>query len=238
MHSDPAEETRPIRRARPWRRGSFERDRDAAGTSRDALGADEHGDSLAPFDDASDAHPRGVRKLAYRRRRHIGQVERDDAEASRLENEIHRFQSASGIAGIAHPEQAREIESRPGRGRRIEPIARIDERDRLSALGGSGENPAEDCRPARRSRADDFREVATRKPAAKRRIKTRDAGRSPITRLPRPRGRGRQRDVEFASPEERFDFSARRHCFAFCSPVSGEYSGAGRRDQGGPGPSA
>ena len=70
----------------------------------------------------------------------------------------------------ADPEQPAEIDAGGRRRLDVEHVERIDERDELAARGRRGEHLQQQARPARRSRADQLRQLAARKPAAEPRV--------------------------------------------------------------------
>jgi hypothetical protein len=165
--------------------------------------------------------PRGVRKLTHHARRRVGQVERDEAEAPRLQDEIGGLQRARRIPDVADPQQFRQVEPhRVGR-LRVEPIVRIDQGDRFAARGGGGQRPVKNRGASRRARADELGQVPAGPSTAERQIERVTAGRRRIARRRLPGTGGRERDVQMPGPEERFEVCAcgLSHCFAFCSPL-------------------
>ena len=75
-------------------------------------------------------------------RRHVREIEGDDAEAARLKNEIHRLQRTESHRRYRGPTAASTRSSPERLGRRgIEPIARVDQRDGFTARGGRREDP-------------------------------------------------------------------------------------------------
>ena len=215
---------------------TVERERDAAGTAREMVRADQQRHGLAALDHARHPQPRGERKRTHRRNRHVREVERHDAEVSGLQDERHRLERRQAAGRVVHAASTAAAADRD-RHRRPTPdqsIAGIHQRHRFAPRHGGRPAPDEQRRPPGGTRPDDFRQVPARQPAAERRVDGRHPRFGPLfARLPPQRGR-RQRDVELPGAQQGFEMGEGSHeepmfRFMFASAVS--ISGPPSRDQ-------
>ena len=148
------------------------------------------------------------------------EIERDQAEVTGLEDEVHRLERGQRARRDHRcrrsPRAAANQHRAPRRGRqtiRIEPIARIDQRDRFAASRRGGQRMAQQRRPPRRARArrspTDAR-AASPPPSAASMAGTPVCARV-LASLARPRRGGRQRDIELAGPQQRFEMGEGGH---------------------------
>ena len=158
------------------RRGARDRNQ-PRGTVRQPLRADEHAGRLAAFDHPLQPQPGRERQPPERVRRRVGDVEGDQAERARLQDERQRFHRVLERALIRIAAQARirhdvaadprapgEIEAGRSRGRHVEPIGRVDQRDELAARRRCAHHPQDRTRAARRSRPDELGQLSAREP--------------------------------------------------------------------------
>ena len=157
-------------------------------------------------------------------RRRVSEIEHDQPESARLQHEVHRLDRArdAGVslvdadpppdARAAHPEQAREVEPGVRGRRRIEPIAGVDERDELAAGRRFAQRPDHHAGTPRRTPADDLGEVAAAQAAAEPGVDRRHPGQRPRVRIfGQPGRRARERDVELARFQQRFEMGSCDH---------------------------
>jgi hypothetical protein len=107
------------------------------------IGSDNQSDRLAAFDNPRNAKPGGERKGAHRGRRHVREIESDDAEIASLEDEGGGLQRTRGVPRVANPEKARQIQARGACRNRIESITGIDQRYQLATRAGRPEGLAQ-----------------------------------------------------------------------------------------------
>ena len=155
-----------------------------AAAARHRLVADEHAGRLAAFDDALQPQPRRERQPPERVRRRLGGVEHDEAEVAGLQHERERLDRLLERALIQVAAQARighdlaRGSTAAGRDRRRPPpptrrrTCRAHRRARRARCraGRRGQHLQQQARAARRSRADELRQLAARKPAAQPRV--------------------------------------------------------------------
>ena len=165
--------------------------------------------------------------------RDIGEIERDQAEAAGLEDEVHRLQRARSASPVPRIHSSRE-RSRPAAGADAgsNRSCGIDQRDDFATRRrgrGHRATTASSGRPIAARRSPRDARAAGRRRA---RHRSRHAGRRDrSSSVAAPRRRGRQRDIELSGPQQRFELGARAVAiFAFFSPSpSAVYGGSFHR---------
>ena len=191
--------------------------RDAAGAARETVGADQQRDGLAALDHARHAQPGGERKRAHGRQ--PGRPTRSSATRPKLPAWRTRFIALSAVrprtaASPAPRTHSSRRRSRPSAGGRyrIESIARIDQRDRFAAC--ALRRPAHGTAPSSGRPSAARRSPTDARAAARRRARRRWPARPSVPALRvlcRHSADGRQRDVELAGAQQRFEMGEGRH---------------------------
>ena len=195
-------------------RGTLQRDRGAAGASREPLGADEQRDGLAAFDHARHPQPRGERKRPQRsgRARPPGRTRPGRSSPAWRT----RFIALSAVSALEASPVPRTHSSRARSSPSAAPTPdRIDRPHRSAPLL----RRAPPRRPARGTTASSAPPIGPRRSptgaraAARRRAHRRwtVAGRARVLRLALPRRGRRQRDIQLAGTQQRFELGEGGH---------------------------